>query len=1271
VDQLDLVIPNLAFPFDITGGVGGLRNKRHILSRLTLTVMLDGLEDFVRSQLPDASLCFNPTVRFEKDHVAVMLDYGPKGSRVPITFRLLPINSHGQIKLLIDAYHAYGPLPASLVLVVATCIKELSGLSPDGLNIELPEPIKVSLFGLLPQRGWRIPDYGKVTLHSLQLLPDRAILDYRHPSYFDGAFPSTFIGDEATEIESTRKQEESNIVRSGDLLLVDGQVDSARTTYAKMLDKDPSSPVIASRLAGMDVVNHNLRDTACSLVAGTLENFPERTDLKTVLAHGAAISGDNAQEEKILQQCAEKGNSLERLASGLRRGRLLIDSDPASAAQALEGALAAERSHRQVLKTLIEAHALVGNLERIRTLIPRWIAIHKGARERAHAYVKVGDILLSDMNQPAEAAKHFERAALSDPENLDAAWGIAEAMSRAGEFQRAITQFERLERIYRDRENSEGIAQALGAIGEIWLERKEPALALQRLREAVELAPHSSQLHISLADALHETSHPADAAGELETALHRAGSDNSELWWGETALKLAEIYMTDLGDAASAEPWARAGVDFPKIEAQARELLLTSLEKQGRHDIVTEELEREFTKSPTAENAFRIAEALKAQGNMDRLLSSLENATRILPDSVEVVDALTDAYREAGRFTNLRDALVKRVESVISAERRSQICVEIGKLELAEFKDPSAAVPWFRRALNDTPTLKEANEGLDSALNRLYQKAERLKHAGDFEDARKLFTEIRSAGADTKSFAAALGEAESSFKLGDYEAALQAAMKASEGPIELKAPATIITAQTFLELDGPDEAVRHLELAANNVEPSEAISLLLLASNICINNLADENKAELLLREAYSIDPNDRTVDAKLITLLESSGKLISLAEHLAVYHENEEDTARMKRAAAIFFDQNQPNMAVRVLEELHNRTKDKDSAALLASAYRKTNQLYDLVTLIDTCSAEDEGLDEALIDELEIFADILESQGMKEAAADATDKLASHYDADGMRSARAARLASQAGRKDRAKALWRVAIRHRSNMDWIVQLIDLLSPIEDKTELAELFIRTQGHDDILGVPRRLKLMDAQVNIDLKAGKDDEAITELTEMVQLAPNNDLIWKRLTSLMTRRGKWNNLAQQMKMRINILSKPDDLATATLELGKLIEEKLGDENGAADTYDRALSFHPDHQKSLLARAAIAYRRQNWDLLKDLLERIDPDSQNEEVERWQATLVERLKRPEKKPDIYSTMISESLPGQDVDDSASSLPGDSDLEDKLASAFKKLRDDD
>ncbi len=1269
VEQLDLVIPNLAFPFDITGGVGGLRNKRHILSRLTLTVMLDRLEGFVQTKLPDNSLCVNPNVRFEKDHVAVMLDYGPEGSRVPITFRLVPLSSNNQIALLIDDYRTYGPLPASLLLVVATCIKEMTGLNPDGVNIALPEPIKASLLGLLPPRGWRIPDHGQVTLHSLELLPDRAILDYRHPSYTDGAFPATFIGDDATEIESRRKQEESHIVRSGDLKLADGQTDSARTAYAEMLDKDPSSPVIASRLAGVDVVDHNLRDTACSLVAGALKNFPERNDLRTVLAHGAAISGNTAQEEQILKQCAEKSNSLERLAIGLRRGRLLIDTDPTAAAQALEGALAAERSHRHVLKTLIEAHALVGNLERVRTLIPRWIAIHKEARDRAHAYVTVGDILLTDMNQPKEAAKHFEKAALSDPQNLDAAWGIAEAISRAGEFQRAITQFERLERIYRERDNPKGIAQALEAIGEIWLEREEPALALQRLREAVELTPGSSHLHVSLANALHKTSRPADAAAELETALHHAGSDSKDLWWGETALRLAEIYMTDLGDAASAEPWARAGVDFPEIEAQARELLLTSLEKQGRHDTVTEELEREFAKSPTADSAFRMADALRAQENMDGLLSALENAVRALPDSVEMVDALTEAYREAGRYAQLRDTLAKRVDSVISAERRAQICVEIGNLELSEFNDPSAAVPWFRSALKDAPTLNDANEGLDSALRRLYQKAEGLQKSGDFETARKLFTEIRDTGEDTKVFAAALGEAESSLKLGDYEVALRAAMKASEGPIDLKARATIVTAQAFLELDGPDEAVRRLELAANDVEPSEAISLLLLASDICVDKLADKNKAELLLKEAYSIDPRDETVDAKLIALLEDSGKLLSLAEHLAVYREK--DTDRMKRAAAIFLDENQPNMAVRVLEELHNRTQDRESARLLARAYRKTDHLYDLITLIDTCSARKEGPDEALIDELEIFADILESQGMKEAAADATDKLASLYDADGMRSARAARLASQAGREDRAKELWRIAINHRSNMDWVVQLIDLLNPIEDKTELAELCIRTQGHDDILGIPRRLKLMDAQVNIELKEEKDDEAITRLTEMVRLAPNNELIWKRLTSLMNRRGKWNDLAKQMKIRINMLSKPEDLAAATLELGKLIEEKIGDETGAADAYDRALSFQSDHQASLLARATIAYRRQNWDLLTDLLERIDPENKNDDVERWQMALVERSKRPKKKTDIYSTMFSENVPTDVAVETTAESSEDTDLEDKLANAFKKLRDDD
>jgi tetratricopeptide (TPR) repeat protein len=201
--------------------------------------------------------------------------------------------------------------------------------------------------------------------------------------------------------------------------------------------------------------------------------------------------------------------------------------------------------------------------------------------------------------------------------------------------------------------------------------------------------------------------------------------------------------------------------------------------------------------------------------------------------------------------------------------------------------------------------------------------------------------------------------------------------------------------------------------------------------------------------------------------------------------------------------------------------------------------------------------------------------------------------------------------------------------------------------------------------------LDAKVNIDLQAGRDDEAISGLTAMVKLTPSNDLVWKRLTSLMHRRGSWNDLAKQMKLRIHILEKPEELAAATLELGKLVEEKLGDETGAAETYDRALSFDPDHQPSLLARAALAYRRQNWDVLKEHLERIAPESRTPETERWQAALAEHQNRPVKKADIYSTLMSESPMGEPADDGPSGLSGDTDLEDKLANAFKKLRDDD
>ncbi|MCP4600089.1 MAG: tetratricopeptide repeat protein [Proteobacteria bacterium] len=1270
IDRLELFISEVTFPFDITAGVQGLRHRRHVLGRLKITVTLDGLEEICRHRLQNSSWCNVPTISFEKDHAAVLLEYGPKGSRIPISFRLVPALRNDLFEVLIDETRAYGSLPANTLLVAAAGIKEMTGLRSQGPWVALPDPVKFALIALLPSRGWRLPDYDQVKLYKLELLPDRVVLDYRHIDLFDEATATPFTSDEAGGMLRLRKMEEARIVREGDTLLADGQVAEARSIYAKLLDRDPDSPVIAARLAMVDVTNRELRDTARSLAAKALNRSTERCDLAAVLAHGAALDGDTETEEKALSMLAQTGNSLERLAANLRRGRLLLDSEPARAIKALQEALTARREDRAALWTLLKAHAVTGNRDQVHALIPRWIAVHKHAPERVAAYAEVGNLLLRQVDDPVGAAKYFERAALNDPKNSDTAWGLADALARAGEKQRAIAQFERLAHMCGNADDPQGAARALAAIGEIWIEANETSLAVQRLREALEIAPDLSRERVRLAYLLLGMSRQAEAASELETALHRAGPERSEAWWAEAALDLARIYLEELDDPSAAESWARTAIDYPEREVKAREYLLTALERGNRLNVLIEELERESELSPSPDNILRLARTHHALGDLSGAHKTLEHAVNSFPESLELVDALIDINRETENYVGLRDALVKRVASIDSANQRASLDVEIGRLELFEIKDPDAAIPWLKRALKNEATQTEAGASLDLALDQIRQKAEEFRESGDLIAAHKLFATLRMESRDLKKFAAALGEAETAFELGDQQGALQAAMMTGQGPTEFRARAARVAANAFLELEGPDEAVRYLEQAAENLDPQDATSLLFFASEISAETLGDNARARVLLEHVINIDPRNEKAEQALIDLLEAAGDRIGLAKHLVESSGKENSDEQMRRAVDIFFSENEPAIATEVLEKLYKQSNRLEDARLLARALKELGQVDALLELVrERAEAEeDPAVDEQILDELEMLADLLESQEEIEAASKVTEELARYCEPDGIRCARAARLAQTMGQVENARRLWSEAIKRKPEPAWIARLVKLLDPDKDKTELNGLLKKLRGREDALELRERLHLLNLQVDQDLAAGREDEAVEQLANMVELAPSNNAIWNRMTAVLERRGKWELLAEQMYRRLSILDKPGDLADANAALGRLLETKLGDEAGAQAVFDKALMLVPDHQIALKARAALAYKRQRWDRLEQLLEQLDPDHIDADVNLWRASVAERMGRTEEAVALYQELVDNDSSNESASQGLARLEQDTDLEDKLSNAFEKLR---
>jgi len=1598
VDLLEMTIPKISFPFDFTSGIGGLRDRRLVLSRMTLTVGLDGLEETIRARLAASTWITNPRFCFENNCISVLLEYGPPESRVPFSFRLLPSAGKRSPSLLIDEPRAYGPMPAPLMLVPAAVMREVTGTRLDGIELFPPDPVKAALMKILPRRGWRIPDHTAIRLAELELLADRAVLDYRAPELIDeeaqGAASS--VG-----LERLRKLEESRLVRAGDQALDGGDTTSARAIYARLLDQEPDNPLIAARLAMLDVVEPELRDTARALASTAAGRSPDRTDLRAVLAHGAALAGDETAEVGALEALFDKGLSLERLAAGLRVGKMLARRDTEHAAAWLERAIKARREDPQALMALMTVHAEAGRAAEVARLIPRWIAVHKSPSGRARAHLDAGKLLLGELDDAAGAVRHFERAALAAPDNLTAAWGLADALAGAGEAERAISQYERLERRCVEGGDGEGTARAMEAIGRVWMTRGEPALAAPRFREALGAAPPTSRRHSQLADALLALGRDAEAAGELENALKRARPEDRSFHWADRALDLAEIYLDRLGDRESAEPWIRAAAERPEARERADALLVRLLESRGSWSELTARLERALRDDPSADNAIALASARVKAGEFGTALATLESAAKRFPKRADLLDVAIDAARGAGERSRLRKALIERLNTVDDPERRAAMSTEIGTLELTAFENPGAAIGWYRRALDDLPDKIEARRGLVDALRRLgrgeeldqqlEQLASALRARGRSAEAaqamaersrllvsagktnraaallrealpelpaadrpaallemaslflasdnpsaaRDLFAAARKSPGRQGEYAAALGEAEAALRLGDHEAALAAATTAGSGPVELRARAALAAAKAALFLGRAAEAAGTLERVAENTDPEEGLELMMFAARIQQSELGDLARARDLLERVIEIEPGHAQARQNLIELLESGGDRVELAEGLMrLVQDGEEAVADLKRAADFFSVEGLHERAVEALQRALEIRPDTETTLMLAQSLKRAGETAEMLDLLRRTAPRDEvvrdqlatelqeagafdelaellascehehpdaevgrllrlatvhrdarnddlaalaclqqayeiaGDDERVLEPLESqltrlqrwsdllsllstrieraadetavqlrirIADLLAGPMADAAAAaesllgasraapgewkeeltrralelaETTDdralvircleeraheagpdegaasliRLARLYDETGEAAAsqdaleralehsptnadvvrelaeraaargawdsiidlvssvpykerpvsleklrahalgragrtdeavrawqglvehepelaanldelaalletvgrwadladvlerrieiaaedderaalltrraralsrgagdptagledivaaarlrpqdgelvRAARLAENGGELDRALELWRRAVAANPDPAWTASLVRLLDPASNADELQRLIESLAGKEHLLDIPDHLSLLEARVELELERGRDLEAVDGLAAMMDLAPASRDPWQRMIAILERRGEWESLAKRMRQRLAMGGTPEETAKTAFALGRLLEEKLGDEHGAVEAFEQATAAVPGHQGSNLALAGLAYRRQQWEQLAVHLDLIDPGTTTPEIELWRARADEHCGRTE-----------------------------------------------
>ena len=438
VEELEVFLPGLGFPLDVSGGVTRFRHRRGELRRVRLSLSWDELCTYAAVRLRDAIVPGTPRVRFEKaglgapdapqsSTLVVEISeppVAPKGTsatwaRAPnvLAFEVTITLANDDVSIVVGEARGAGlPGPATRMAIEAMARLLGSSFRADGATFSIGKLGTSVASTIFPEAGARAPKAGALGSSGLVIDARGMELTLREGR--------GFVGDE----RALRACEAARLTLEADRLLLAGDLEGARVAAIDALGRAPRHPEIARRLVELDVLvdgraeaaNAILRD-AEHTVALRLGDLPttllERTGDRTGALARAVRDADR-------EPCAT-------LRATLRARAASLSEDPFGALRELDEAATDAPAYpfvhwasliRALEATRFEdAAAQAGFLE---ALVPT-------LGEKCRILVAIGQAYVAHGHR-AHAHAPFERALRYIPDDPDGLAGLGEALVGAG-----------------------------------------------------------------------------------------------------------------------------------------------------------------------------------------------------------------------------------------------------------------------------------------------------------------------------------------------------------------------------------------------------------------------------------------------------------------------------------------------------------------------------------------------------------------------------------------------------------------------------------------------------------------------------------------------------------------------------------------------------------------------------------------------------------------------------------------------------------------------
>jgi tetratricopeptide (TPR) repeat protein len=724
VKVLELEIPEISFPFDVSGGADRFKNRRCALRHLTYSLDADGLAAALkRNDLK--------TVGFHEIRAAIRDGFIELTGRFAVgehqadfTMRAaLLVRSPEELSVVFFDTRLYGWLPVP------------SGLLPEYLRrgLDLPfiasgragawtvRPIEQFLREVLPRGGWKIPDTRGAALVAAEATRGQIVI-VGGP---EGEPSLKQLAERAPPAAAVRAGEGVASFVKAEEALSRGNIQLAYQYFREAVDDERGGRWARERLLQLGAADPELAMETRQLAEDTLAQEPQ--NIQALLALAAIALRERSWGEAANRYAALADGSRSRkerfdaLAADLAAAEAAKPIDPVRALAAYERAAARARDSVSAHRALLELKGGQGDWRGAALAGERLARLENEPTRRAEIHSELGHIYRAQLGDLKRARLHFERALRLAPDDPSALEGLAETYAARGEPARAASYLSRLAEQAEEAGETKRIVTLnlrLGEIWERWLADVESATA--RYMRVLDVDPKNRPARLRLAKLAEDKGDIARARTLYEDIL-AAEEERSD---PEAVPDLVAAYtrlarVTFKADGATPEAIAclERAVELDPTNRAARDELARILKERGEWGRLLHLFDEAIRVSTSPEDVRRARlDAADIELTQRKDLGAAERyLLQILdehPDDPEALAILLPMIEADGDWVELIDRLTAAAEATSEPERRASSLFQLASAHENLGFDSDARRRDLEGALDANPYLLPAAAAL-------------------------------------------------------------------------------------------------------------------------------------------------------------------------------------------------------------------------------------------------------------------------------------------------------------------------------------------------------------------------------------------------------------------------------------------------------------------------------------------------------------------------------------------------------------------------------